>query len=350
METSLQAQQALVNHQLRYAKKGLYLGIISGAAWGLDGVLLTIAGYLAPFWIKGYSLATVIVACLASAAMHDLFAGGWVAIYNIVTGRWVEYARSLRTKPGKIILLGALFGGPIGMGSYLIALNLAGATYAISISAIYPAVGAILGVIFLKEKINFRVWVGIIACMAGAYVVSYTPPQGGLEDFPYFYLGIFFSFLPVVGWALEGVIATFGMDLIDSDVALGLREIFSGFTLLILVVPLAGLIVGAGLAGWDIFAGAFKAGVPMMWVAVAGLAGGLSYVAWYKSLNMTGVGRAMAFNVTYPLWSILFGIVFSKCGLYSYSITVQGVIGACIITFGTLLVVANPKELLKLRN
>jgi polyferredoxin len=65
---------------------------------------------------------------------------------------------------------------------------------------------------------------------------------------------------------------------------------------------------------------------------------------------MTGVGRAMAFNVTYALWSIPFGLLFAAFGLYEFTVTTQAVIGAAIITFGTILVVANPKELLKLRN
>lgn len=346
--TNIKAQEALVKHELSYAKRGLGWGIVSGATWGLDGVLLTIAGYMAPFWLDDYSVALVIVACLASAAMHDLFAGGWVAIYNALTGRWREYARSLKTKPGKIVLLAALFGGPIGMGGYLIGLNLAGATYALAISACYPALGAILGVFVLKERITPRVWVGIIACMVGAFIVSYSPPEG-TSAFPYFKLGILFSILPAIGWACEGVISTYGMDMVDSDIALGMREAFSGLVLLIIVVPVAGLLLGTGLAGWNIFGGAFKAGVPMLWVAAAGMAGGLSYVAWYKALNMTGVGRAMAFNVTYALWSIPWGLLFAKLGLYEYVVTGQAVFGAAVITVGTILVVANPKELLKLR-
>ncbi|MDD4754145.1 MAG: DMT family transporter [Desulfitobacteriaceae bacterium] len=347
--TKVNAQQALIKHELSYAKRGLGWGILSGATWGLDGVLLTIAGFMAPFWVESYSLAMVIVACLASAAMHDLFAGGWVALYNTFTGRWREYGRSLKTKPGKIVLMGAVMGGPVGMGGYLIGLNLAGATYALSISAIYPALGAILGVFILKERITPRVWFGIIACMIGAFVVSFSPPEG-TDAYPYFYAGIFFSFLPAIGWACEGVISTYGMDMVDSDIALGMREAFSGLLLLIIVVPIAGFLLGAGLAGWNIFGGAFAAGVPMLWVAAAGLSGGLSYVAWYKALNMTGVGRAMAFNVTYALWSIPFGLLFAAFGLYEFTVTTQAVIGAAIITFGTILVVANPKELLKLRN
>lgn len=346
---NLTARQALEQHQLAFAKRGLGWGILSGATWGLQGILMTIAGAMAPFFLDSYALGMVIVAALATAAMHDLFAGGWVALYNILTGRGAEYVRSLKTKPGKIVLLAACFGGPIGMGGYLIAVNLCGPTYALAISAMYPAVGALLGWIILKDKITPRVWIGIIACMVGAFIVGYSPPEGGLEAFPYFYLGIAFAFCPVIGWASEGVISTFGMDMVDSDVALGMRELFSGTMLLIVVIPLAGYLVGAGFEGWSLIGGGFKAVTPMVWIAVAAMSGGLSYIAWYKALNMTGVGRAMAFNVTYALWSVPIGLLFAKLGLYEFTVTTQAIIGAAIITTGTILVVSNPRELLNLR-
>lgn len=86
----LNAQQALEAHELRFAKKGLGWGILSGATWGLQGFLITIAGYMGPFWLEDYALGLVLVGALCSAAMHDLFAGGWVALYNILTGRGAE--------------------------------------------------------------------------------------------------------------------------------------------------------------------------------------------------------------------------------------------------------------------
>ena len=77
--------------------------------------------------------------------MHDgLPAYGYH--YQCFTGRWREYARTLRTKPGMIVCLGALCGGPVGMAGYLVGISLATPTYALAISATYPALGAILGI------------------------------------------------------------------------------------------------------------------------------------------------------------------------------------------------------------
>ena len=346
------AQEALVAHQLNYAKKGLGWGILSGATWGLQGTLLYyLALCMAPFWIEDYGLWLVILGSLAGACMHDGFAGLWLAIVNSITGRWKEYGRTIKTKPGKIICLGALFGGPIGMGGYLVGISLATPTYALAISAIYPAVGAILGVFVLKEKIVLRVWIGIIACTIGAFIVGYEPPTGGIEQYPYFYLGIALSFLPAIGWASEGVINTYGMDMVDPDIAIGIRETFSSLILLVVLLPVISLIGGENIVtGWVIFVGAFAAITPAMWVAIAAVSGGLSYLAWYRALNMTGVGRAMAFNVTYALWSIPFGWMLAVAQGSEFSVTSMAIVGAVVITFGTILVVANPKELLKLRN
>lgn len=350
--SNLNAQQALLNHQLNYAKKGLGWGVFSGATWGLSGTILYyVALAMAPFWNESYGLWMIILGSLVGAAMHDGFAGLWLALINLFTGRWKEYGRTLRTKPGMMVCLAALFGGPLGMAGYLIGINLATPTYALAISATYPALGAILGVFILKEKIQPRVWVGIIACTIGAFIVGYLPPEGGIEAYPHFYLGIALSFLPAIGWAIEGVISTYGMDMVDPDIAIGIRETFSFVVFMILIVTVVGVVGGAGLtAGWSIFAQALAAGKPAFWVAVAGLAGGLSYLAWYRALNMTGVGRAMAFNVTYALWSIPFGWMLAMLQGTQYTVTNLGIIGALIITTGTILVVANPKELLKLRN
>lgn len=350
--TNISARQALLNNQLSYAKKGIAIGLISGALWGLQGVLLYyVALVQPPFFEDGYGIWLIALGSLAGAAMHDIFAGLWLTVINIFTGRWKEYWRTIKTKPGKIVMLAALFGGPLGMGGYLVGINLCTPTYALAISATYPAVGAILGVLFLKERVNPRVWIGIVACTIGAFIVGYTPPEGGIEAYPYFYIGIILSLLPAIGWAVEGVISGYGMDMVDPDIAIGIREMTSGLVILILVLAVVGAVGGEGIAkGWEIFTGALTAGTPAFWVAVAALAGGLSYLCWYRAINMCGSARAFAFNVTYAAWSIPFGWLFAMITNTPFTVTSIAITGALLVTVGTILVVANPKELLKLRN
>lgn len=327
--STVKLQELQTKNDLAHAKTGLVWGIVSGATWGLDGVILGIATAMAPFT----GGATLYAGPLAGAALHDGVAGFFLFFYNLFTGRWKEYLRTLRTKPGMIVCLGALFGGPIGMSGYLLGINLAGASYALSITAMYPAVGAILAFFILKEKIQPRVWLGIILCMVGAIMVSYVPPEG---DFPNFYLGITLALLATIGWGAEGVLSAFGMDMVDPAIAIGIREAASFVVYFVAILPFA--------AGMVIFWEAFTANA-MLYIALAGFLGGLSYLAWYRAINMTGVARAMAFNISYALWAVFFGWL-----LTDLTITPTLLGGAAIITFGTVLVTANPKELLKLRN
>jgi len=322
-------QELQTSKELSHAKTGLIWGVISGATWGLDGVILGMALAMAPFT----GGATLYAAPIAGAGLHDGFAGFWLFLYNLFTGRWREYIRTLKTKPGLIVCLGALFGGPIAMSGYLLGINMAGASYALSITAMYPAVGAILAFFILKERIRPRVWLGIFLCVIGAVTVSYVPPEG---DFPYFYLGLGLSLLATFGWGAEGVLSAFGMDMVDPAVAIGIREGSSFVVYFVAIIP--------AVAGMAIFWEAFLANA-ILYIALAGFLGGLSYLAWYRAINMTGVARAMAFNISYALWAVFFGWL-----LTGLQITPTLLGGAAIITVGTILVTANPKELLKLRN
>lgn len=330
MAQAVTAEQILMKQELTHAKKGLLWGAISGATWGLDGVILGIVLAMAPF-TDGASL---YAGALAGACMHDGFAGFWLFLYNLFTGRWKEYGRTLRTRPGMIVCIGALFGGPIAMSGYLVGINMAGATYSLAITAMYPAVGAILAVFILKEKITPRVWLGISFCILGAIIVGWCPPDSAA--YPNFYLGLGLSLLATFGWGMEGVLSTYGMDMADPDIAIGIREATSFVVYLVGILPIA--------AGLTIFWNAF--GASSLWLmALAGLAGGVSYLCWYRALNTTGVGRAMALNITYALWAIVFGYF-----LTDLEITMNLLGGAAVITAGTILVVANPKELINLRN
>jgi drug/metabolite transporter (DMT)-like permease len=271
MNTVSQLQQIQMEREISFAKKGLIWGVISGATWGLDGVVLGMALAMIPF-TGGISL---YAGPLIGAAMHDGFAGLWLFFYNLITGRWREYMRTLATRPGKIICLAALFGGPIAMSGYLLGINMAGACYALAITAMYPAVGALLAVVILKEKITPRVWCGILTCILGAMIVGYTPPEG---EYPHFYLGLCLAFLATIGWGMEGVLSTYGMDMADPAIAIGIREATSFVVYLVGILPLAGALPLL----WDVFKEQ-----SVYYVLLAGVLGGVSYLCWYRKLRNT---------------------------------------------------------------
>lgn len=327
----LNAQAIIQEKELSFAKKGIGWGLLAGAFWGLDGVLVGMVLALAPF-TNGLS---IFAAPLVAACLHDGFAALWLFFKNVVSGKWRDYARTLKSRPAKIIILAAVLGGPVGMSGNLLGIYFAGASYTAAITAAYPAIGAILGAIFLKEKITPRVWVGIALAIIGSFVVGYVPPEG--NNYPHFYLGIGLAVLAAFGWALEGVMSTYGMDLLDSDIAIGIRQATSFFVYLFAILPFVG-----GVA-YQLLIGTFNTGVAW-YVAAIGVMGGTSYMCWYRAMNMTGVARAMGLNVTFALWSVFFGWL-----LNGLQITPNLIIGVVIIFIGTIFTIGNPKEITNLR-
>lgn len=328
--------------ELAYAKKGLVLALLSGMIWSLDG--LTLGKGLAH---EPFNLPVVwMLAPLLAAGVHDLCAALFNLALNSAQGRGREVFRTLFSRPGRFCLLGALFGAPLGMGGYLMAVSLAGPAYTLPITSLYPAMAAVLAAVFLKERISRRAWAGLALCVMGGIVIGYTPPESGGGS-AYFYLGIAFAFLAAFGWAAEGVCVTSGMDFVEPAVALNLYQLTSAVLYACLIVPGVILYMSVSDAGFS--AGAFlaqafgSAGLPF--VILAGIIGCTSYRCWYKAMNMTGVSRAMALNITYSLWGVLFSALFTDI-----EITRNLVAGSVIIFVGMFLVIGNPKDIVNLRN
>ena len=369
----------LKRYQLRHAKRGLAYGVLSGVMWGFQGPVLYVLAMTMGWFLDPYSnsLWTGCLICLVFTCVHDLFASGWVLLLTGVTGRIREIGRTLRTRPGRLAILSSICGGPVGMCGYILGMYLAGGTYAMAISAIYPAVGALFGRIFLKERIRPRVWGGIFCCLIGAVVVNFGSFEASTSGAT-FVIGVILSAMPAIGWAAEGTISAYGMDLIDPDVALWIREFFSFIFELVIVLAAAGALIARFSGGsetyvlmdgatqvtqqlkwssaYEILGCFFTEWRAVAWTVVAAAIGGYSYIFWYRAINMIGAARAMAFNVTYALWGILGYFLAGKVAymLYGYDsgyqITPLMLAGAVIITLGAILVVINPGEMLTLRD
>jgi len=337
------AVKALENKQLSHAKKGVLFALGSGLGWATGGTFLSMAASRAPFDVPQEAVGLVIASALALAFLHDALATVWVFLINCGSGRRLEYWRTIRTKPGLIVCCGALMGGPVGMSGYLLGISMLDSAYALPITATYPAVATVLAYFILKEKIGPRSWLGIGLCICGSIIIGYSSPEGGLP--PNFALGFIFCSLATIGWGCESVLSTFGMDMVDPDVALGIRELFSALVFALIILPGAGLVTYFGvIPGWGLALEAV--GTPAFWLcAVAGFFGGASYIIWYRAMNMTGVARALALNITFAVWGVLFGWLFTD-----QQITVNVAVGAGVICFGAILVSARLKDLFSLRN
>ena len=332
--TSLQEQKAIA-----FAQKGIFLALLSGIIFSWDAIILTRADHFAPFndpklWLL------MPVLC---AGIHDLSSAVVATTFNWRTGRFKEIWRSLLSKPGRAVILGAFFGALFGMGGYMAAVRFAGPAYILPITSLYPAVASVLAMFILKEKIGPLSWSGIILCIIGASVIGFTtPPEGSTGTL--FYIGMGCALLAAIGWAAEGVFATAGMDFIDPNVALNIYYIVSSSLYIFIIIPVMSLLVLPEAGGIAVLGGVLSS-KGLFFIILAGCIGSFSYFCWYSAMNMTGVSRAMALNISYSLWGILFSFLFTDV-----VITRNLLVGALVIFIGMFLVIGNPKKMMDLRN
>lgn len=307
----------------KFRKTGISTGVLSGLTYGLYSTFVVVASMKAPL----AGAAGLFAAPYVATAINDSLAAIWLLIYNAMTGRISEIGRSLRTFSGFIVIIGALVGGPIASGAYLMGLAMAGA-YAIPISALYCLFGAVFARIILKQKITPRVGIGMAICIVGAIIINWVTPTGGSN----FTLGIICAFVAAVGWGLEGVLAAFGSAMIDSDIAINIRQGVSGLVNIFIVLPIIG--------SMGLFKETLMAGEPVMWLAAAGLCAAVSFLCWYKSNSTIGCAVGMSLNITYVFWGVFFSILF-----LGTAVTPTIVVGSIVILAGAVLVSTNPMDL-----
>ena len=213
------------------------------------------------------------------------------------------------------------------------------------ITSLYPGIAAILALIFLKEAISKRAWLGLVLCIIGAIFIGYTPPQSTSSEL--FYLGIGFAFIATIGWAVEGVCIASAVDFIDPPIAMSINKATSALIYIFLIIPGSFFYFSSNdsnLIASDLMYEVLSSNI-LIYFFFAGLSGCITYLCLYSCYNAIGVSRGMALNITYSLWSVILAAIFTELNL-----TITLVFGAIIIIAGMIFVIGNPKELLSLRN
>ena len=277
-------------------------GIASGFLWGLDTVILGIALTMGAFIGTPEAIA---FAAIASAFMHDAACAIWLFLYMGVRRRLGDTLRALKTRSGKVVMLGALLGGPLGMTGYLVAINNIGAGYTAIISAFYPAFGTFMAFVLLKERMRPRQLVALACALAGVMVMGYA--TSGDSSVGNAALGLVGAVVCVVGWGSEAVLCAWGMrdDAVDNETALQIRETTSAIVYAVVVLPAFG--------AWAFTASALPS-ISTAVVVLSGLAGAASYLFYYKGIATIGAARCMALNITYSAWAIPFSLLLSCSG------------------------------------
>lgn len=310
-------------------------GIFAGITWALETVILGIALNMAPFVSTEQA---VFLAPFVSTFLHDLCSAIWACIYNGVRGNLKNVGRALKTKSGKFVMLAGVIGGPVGMTGYVLSINYMGPSIGAVASAVFPAIGAILACIFLKEKMQWYRWILLLITLGGVYGLSYSP-EVSITNFG---LGLLGVVMCSFGWGIEAVILAKCLKdpEVKNEYALQIRQSTSALVYGAILLPV--------LKGWGFTARLFTSGTGWLipTIALAALFATISYLCYYKAISKIGASKAMALDVTYAAWSIVFTVVI----LRDLSVlTPMTVACAAIVIVCGIFSAADFKELMKRR-
>ncbi len=306
-------------------RRGYLIGLASGLVWGLSAVFVGIAVDMSPFAAAGLAVAPP----LAAAGLYDGLRALWQMVYLLARGRVRVALRGLRGRGLAWAVLAAVAGGPFATSCFFLSIALVGVTYAYTVSAISPALGAVLAAVFLGERLPARAWGGMSLVVAGAAVVSYQAPQGASS---HFFVGVAFALVTAVAWAIEALFAAKALHRVDADAVNAVRQGLSFLLFLAVVFPLVG--------AYGTVAEALRS--PSLLVLVGSAAvGSLGFLLYFRAVGAIGPSRAMPINLTYVLWASLFSLLITGARP-----TWQLLAGGVLIIAGTPLVALQRRRAL----
>lgn len=280
-------------------RNGYATGILSGMTWGLDTVLIGVAIAMTPFVENPVLLIGGTVIC---SMLHDVFAALWMLVIMGYKGRLKDLMPAIKSKDGLFCVLGALFGGPLAMTFYMLAIAKGGAALTAIVTACYPLLGSAMAMVILKEKVRLRGWLGLLICILGIIYIGYTP---GSEADVNVIGGIMLATVAAIGWATEGVVCGYGMKdgNVDPQLALLIRELTSGIVYLLIVAP---LMVGGYKEMVIGTMAVFSDTICWLTLLFTALIGMSSFFCWYTAIDLIGAAKALCLNVTYSFWAVVF--------------------------------------------
>ena len=290
--------------------------LLSGIFWGADTSFM---GY----YFSMYSIYFMVPLLfpIFITFIHDMVSALLINISILVTGRFNAVIEDIKKAKSKYIWLGSLLGGPIGMCSFMLAIEYTGPTITAIISSIYPAVGLFFAYIFLKEKRKPYQVVALFIAIAFIIALGVIDEDHTNRSV----MGIIFALLCACAWGSEAVLCSYGMKSgeISNLSAICIRQNLSMIT------------YGAVLALYFVFFSygeSIDLNSSLSYVGMAAIFGSTSYYCYYRALATIGVSRAMALNISYTAFSAIFSYL-----LFGMELTMsQMLIGFCIVVSGLI--------------
>ena len=357
---ALAAKQA---QEKSYRKKGIFIALMSGFLYGGYTAFMT-QGMATGVWVDYYggtgvaaglsAFALVYTLSAVGAAVNDICSAVWTLIYAAIIGRLGDFARSINTKPGRILIVAAIIGGPLASTAYVIGLQMAGSII-VPIAALNAAIGAIIGRIIYKQKLSGGMILGIVICFAAAVIIGlfgYGIPEGGLAGIfgnmsGEAVIGIIAAFCAALGWGIEGAVGGYACCMVDTEIAICIRQCTSGIVNAVILCSLLAMIGGDGIGSGLVLVGHALADGPSIWMfIVAGIFASWSFKFWYKGASMCGAALGMGCNGTYAFWGPLYCLV--VCGLIfggeGWNIAWPGWVGAITMVIGIFVLAISQQK------
>jgi drug/metabolite transporter (DMT)-like permease len=337
----------------RFFRKGLTVAILSGMAYGLYSAFITYA-MSNGIWVEWYGAksglsAFVVIYVLGAlgSGVNDTMSAVWALIMAGIKGKLGDFLRCIKTRPGAVMIVCALIGGPIASAAYIIALQMAGSII-IPITALCPAIGAILGRILFKQPLSPRMIAGIAICLCATLMISASAGMSGSGSSTQI-AGILIAFIAAFGWGIEGCVAGFGTIVIDYEIGITIRQLTSGLANLIIMVPLMTLLAGNIGLSPELTLTALTDGPSMIFFVISGFFALFAYSLWYKGNSMCGAALGMACNGAYSFWGPFFCWLVLGCifGQEGWGLRPIAWVAAVLMFVGILLIALNPLTLFK---
>lgn len=213
-----------------------------------------------------------------------------VVILGIATAARRQFGMPKRSELGYLALLGFL-GITLHQWLQSTGLQTAQATTTGWIIATIPAFMALLGWLFLKEKLRLGQVAGIALAGLGVLLVVSKGSPANLTTGRFGTFGDFLILLSAPNWAIFSILSRRGLQENPATQTMFYVMCFGWFfsTLLFLASPQLGEIGNMGMDGWwaTIFLGVFVSG--------------LAYIAWYDALKVIPAAQIGAFLYLEPL-------------------------------------------------
>jgi len=344
-QAALEARSAL---NRKFLKRGLMFAVTSGMCYAMYTTFMMLAQSRGA-WADWYGPNTAAISLFAityilgalGSGINDTCSGVWGLSMNIAKGRTGDVWRCIKSKPTLIIILSAIIGGPMASSMYIISLQLAGSMI-IPITTTYPAIGAIIARIFLKQPLTPRMGFGILLCLTASIMIGSTgmgddAAAGALQ-------GCVIALIAAFCWAIEGVVVGYTTTIMDYEIAITIRQFASGVTNLLLLTPFLCLLDGEpGLYAF-ILSGAVFTWSSMKFFIICSFFALFAFSLWYKGNNMCGAALGMAANSAYCFWGPLFcwvivGIIFGEPG---WELPLLVWAAAIIMFIGIVFIATNP--------